>query len=174
MAGFKRKYQAKTRKSTYRKKLTKRVRDIVAASTGYVVRYPRTDPPAFKGDRSWTRTIRTPVTADQNAITVGTLLAQEFAYYGRSEIRWGYLKVRCLTFYGKVGGAPIAVRIAAGASGQTDAVSYSDLGDGTHRACIKVIYPPTFPGVPVGRPGDILASFDPDTIDLIDCYCELC
>lgn len=155
-------------------KLAKFVRNVVSSSTGVVVRYPRTDPPAFKRDRPMKRLVRVPISDTSGGLTANDVQVAEAGYYGITTARrWTNLKFLCITAYGRAatstGNVPIRVTLAG--TNQFGETTADDLGDLNHRACVKFILPPTTPVVPV-QDMTTFASFTPGTLSFIDCYVE--
>lgn len=157
------------------RKLAKYVRTIVNSSTGPVVSYPRTDPKAIKRDRPFRRLVRLVIANDQTTITANNVSNTESTYYGLTGNRWQSVKFLCVTAYG-----PIAVetdatpsRLTINSSALTGATTYEDRGDRNHRACIKVILPPTQPAVGA-TDATAFATFATGAFTFIDVYVEFC
>lgn len=150
--------------------MTKFIQNVVARSTGFLVKYPRTDPPAFKTDRPFKRVVRVAPSTSATTLTALQIASTEGGYYGNSSPRWTSVKLLCATFYGSETASAIAVTMEIVGAGVAT-TTYTDSGDDNHRPCIKVIQPPTQSAQLVSN-ANSLATFAAGSIDIIDCYVE--
>lgn len=168
-----------TKRSSVRpqKAMGRYIRNVVAASTQPMVTYPRTDPPTFKLDRPFKRRVRVVPAATATSITVADIFRVEAQYYGLTAPRWAAVKIMCLTMYGvtpqqaSVTGKPAVLNVQIPGSGQVGTTTYSDRGDGNHRACIKVVQPPTT-GLYNNTATDAVLNFVAGDLELCDFYVE--
>lgn len=139
------------------KRMAKYVRNIVSASTAVVVKNPRTDPKPIKRDRPFKRLVRLEKSnfGATGVIPLGSVAIREAAYYSKTgaPARWNKMKLLAATFYGEedIDDTALFVQMTPTASvyPQLAAADYEDVGDKNHRACIKLIMPPTMASVPV-------------------------
>lgn len=167
----KRSYGARKGYRRNNKRLIKKIRNVVSASTGTLVQYPRSDPRPFKADRPWKRTIRYVPGATETAVNYKQIIDREATFYSGSTARWQGIKILCLTVYGNVGDA---LTVTYGGTGD-DLIGqtlYTDLGDGTHRPCVKMILPPTSSAMSATNSTNVIA-FNAGTVSMIDAYVEL-
>lgn len=180
--GYKRRYASSgnryfKRRCTTRPQMAmaKYIRNVVSASTQQMVTYPRTDPPNFKLDRPMKRRVRVVLDTTKSNVSAQDIALAEASYYGMNSPRWTTLKVLAVTAYGYLpqkDGGDNGITLQYVASGQDVAgTSYSDRGDGNHRACIKLINPPTTPVIGTSNQTAIL-NFPGNTVALIDFYVE--
>lgn len=154
--------------------MTQLINRAVARSTQACVSYPKTDPPAFKADRPMRRRVRVIPAATATEINYGQIVTEEASYYGKTNPRWNQCKLLCITAYGKLpeqvtGNGGISITVPTnGSAGDT---TYNDIGDGNHRACIKVIQPPTASVFAAGSTNTVV-RFPTGQIDIIDFYVE--
>lgn len=157
------------------KKLNRYIANEVSKITSMSVRYPRTDPPNFKRTRAFKRLIRLPINETQTEFNMNQVAVEEASYYGKTGTgaengRWRFMKCLAYTFYGLETVDGIQVNITGdGYAGNT---SFSDVGDRNHRACIKVIMPPTTSVHPTDNTSP-RATFPAGTLDFIDIYVEM-
>lgn len=156
------------------KKLAKFVRSVVSASTGTIVKYPRTDPPPFKADRPWRRTVRTVPGAEQTSYHSQQIANTEATFYGLASSetaggRWQSVKPLAVTVYGAEVGQSLTVTVPG--QGDMAPTTYTDHGDLNHRPCIKIIFPPTTLFRPTTNE-TALITFLAGSVDLIDFYVE--
>lgn len=164
----------KSRRTTkVTKKMDKHIRSVVAMSTAIVVRNPRTDPRPYKPERSMKRVIRLVFGAEDDHCFMGRFALQEASGYGLAQgsVRWNRIKPLAMTFWGQENNVDINVTLAQLASSQGANQPFSDSGDRNHRACIKLIFPPTTQAI-LAQNSDALAGWVKGTIHMVDLYCE--
>lgn len=136
------------------------------------------DPPTFKHDKQFRRVVRIEVGPTNNTITYADLFTIERGYYGIAESRWRNVRVLGFTAYGYAPGTRTtpngdsALQIDAPTEGnQLARATYSDHGSGSQRAVVKVRYPPQYV-IRQAADGTAVVGFTPNTVQLIDFYCE--
>jgi len=171
---FKRKTSTKPTKN-----MAKFIRTIVSQSVGPIVSYPRTDPKTIKEDRSMRRLVR--LTAEDlgqaKVVTAAAVGLKEAGYYSKEAVataRWNKVKFLAITVYGTedITDDPIRLLTHPGNPQEMNqaACSYSDAGDKNHRACIKMIMPPTQASWPIADTGTRFSV--QGEVAFVDCYVE--
>lgn len=156
-------------------RMAKYIRSIVSQTTAPVVRYPRTDPKAFKKDRPFRRLVRMQKTdLPSNGLNYAAVALKEASYYSKEadNSRWNVMKILAITAYGEDdidANLPLTMNLYANGT-HISACDYEDVGDKNHRACIKVIMPPTQSFISVTNNGS-MATFN-DAVAFVDVYVE--
>lgn len=152
-------------------KMASYIKRVVSASTGFTVKYPRSDPGNFKTDRPFKRMVRMIPGETIEVISPNSIALTEAGYYGHNIPRWRNVKILSATFYGAEDVTSIGVEMTSTSDTQTNAARWTDHGDKNHRPCIKILSPALNAAWPTTS-ASTLYKFDAGSMDCIDVYCE--